>query len=519
MSLAFQYIYPFLKRLFSWQAHLLAFVMGAIATLALPPVEWWFALIPAFCMFYLLVDAVPFKTAFGRGWWFGLGHFTTGLYWITFSLGVELEKFFWLIPFALLGLPAIVALYTGFFAGIFSRLNLLPVPKWAAFAVLWAVVEYGRGILFTGFPWNLICYSWMPVPEVLQLTSLIGAYGLSLLTVMFVTLPILLMHQFRKTTFAIAGAFLLVFFWGHCRLKDADNKYVPNITLRLVQPCIEQKLKMDPLKRAENFLTHLQLSRLPAKQPITHIIWPEAAVSSFLEQSPERRQILAALIPAEGAVILGAPRFERQVDGTPLLWNGLLAVNAQGEVEAAYSKSHLVPFGEYVPLRWLFPSFVKKVTAGSIDFSAGKGLQTLQIDHLPPFSSLVCYEGIFPGQVVAKEGRRPEWLLNLTNDAWFGTTSGPYQHLAITRLRAIEEGLPLVRVANNGISAVIDPYGRVLRSLPLNRQGVLDIQLPVALAEPTLYARFGNFIFFIMLGVIALAVLASTRYKTLTSNY
>jgi apolipoprotein N-acyltransferase len=229
---------------------------------------------------------------------------------------------------------------------------------------------------------------------------------------------------------------------------------------------------------------------------VKDVIWGENAATFFVEEQPVYRDAMARAIPPGGLLITGAPR---RSPGPPLrIWNSVVAVDARGAVVGHYDKSHLVPFGEYVPLREFLP--IDKVAYGAVDYSAGDGPRTLELGALPPVSVLICYEAIFPGAVVDR-AHRPAWLLNLTNDAWYGVTAGPHQHLAIARLRAVEEGLPLVRAANTGISAVFDSYGRELGRIGLARQGVLDFRLPPPLAEPTPYARYGDRIFAIILTV------------------
>jgi len=233
--------------------------------------------------------------------------------------------------------------------------------------------------------------------------------------------------------------------------------------------------------------------------PPTHVIWAETAVPFFLANDPVRRAFLARAVPPGGLLIVGAPRTTPAPQEPFRVWNSLEAIDGTGRIVGTYDKVHLVPFGEYVPLRVLLP--FNKLTAGRTDFSAGDGRATLALAGLPPTSPLICYEVIFPG-AVARRDDRPQWLLNLTNDGWFGRSSGPYQHLAAARLRTIEEGLPLVRVANGGVSAVIDAHGRTLARLGLGEAGVVDAPLPVALAPPP-YARFGDLLVLAVGGVAA----------------
>jgi apolipoprotein N-acyltransferase len=237
---------------------------------------------------------------------------------------------------------------------------------------------------------------------------------------------------------------------------------------------------------------------------VTAILWPEAAAPPFLERDGGARKALGNAAPPDGYVIAGTVRTDPAPQPPVHVWNSLVAIDHEGTIRGSYDKSHLVPFGEYVPLRGILP--MQKITAGAIDFSAGPGPRTMTLPGLPPFSPLICYEAIFPDAVIDPSDR-PAWLLNVTNDAWYGFTSGPFQHLAIARVRAIEEGLPLVRVANNGISAVFDPYGRVIGRLDLDVVGVIDESLPKAL-PPTIYARFHDVSFFIamLLIVVGLAL-------------
>ena len=278
-------------------------------------------------------------------------------------------------------------------------------------------------------------------------------------------------------------------FAGWTRLQDAPRDTVPGAMLRLVQGNIAQDGKWDPDQREANLRSLLALSQAPGA--VTHILWAETAATYFLDQQPGALARLAAIVPAGGALLTGAPRADVDANGDiARIWNSIRVIGAGGAVTATYDKAHLVPFGEYVPARGILGTVgLATIVPGSLDYSAGPGPRTLAIPGLPPVSPLICYEAIFPGGVVAP-GARPAWLLNATNDGWYGRSAGPYQHFEMARLRAVEQGLPLVRVANTGISAVIDPFGRVTGRLALGQAGVLDAPLPVA-APATVYARFG----------------------------
>jgi apolipoprotein N-acyltransferase len=355
----------------------------------------------------------------------------------------------------------------------------------------------------------------------MQVTAVTGLYGLSLLTVAFAAMPASLVEPGRDSgpggrgrwigTAAAALLFMLAWTGGAMRLSGAGDDTVPGVRLRLVQPNIPQDLKWDPQRLEGNFRVALELSRAPASTAVTHVIWPETAVPFVLAAEPARVAALAAVTPPGGLLVTGAIRAVRLADASVRAWNSLQAVDAEGRIVATYDKFHLVPFGEYVPFRGLLS--IAKITPGNLDFTPGPGLVTLDLPGLPPVSPLICYEIIFPDEV-ALRAPRPAWLLNLTNDAWFGISSGPYQHFAAARFRAVEEGLPVVRAANNGISAVVDPYGRVVARLGLGATGVVDSDLPGALVAPP-YARWGGRVpGLLMLVFVVMALLLGRGRRT-----
>jgi apolipoprotein N-acyltransferase len=248
----------------------------------------------------------------------------------------------------------------------------------------------------------------------------------------------------------------------------------------------------------------VNLSTAASHRPIAAVIWPEAATPFLLERDTTVRREIAAVVPERGYLITGALRASPPPGPVVRIWNSIEALNADGDVVASYDKSHLVPFGEYLPFRDILP--FKKITAGAVDLSAGPGPRTIALRGLPPFAAAICYEVIFPGAIV-DEQERPDWILNLTNDAWYGRSSGPFQHLASARTRTVEEGLPMVRVANNGISAVIDATGRVRARINLDTIGYADVALP-APREPTPYSRAGDWalVALLLLGALPVAL-------------
>ena len=480
---------------------IIAAALGATGSLAFAPLFVVPTLAVAFTgLFWLLEGAAsaprPGRARVWIGWWFGVGHFVPGLYWISLSLLTDPERFAWLVPFAVLGVPAGLAIFTAAaaYAAGFARGD--GVSRAIALAAWWSILEFARGHVLTGFPWNLAGYAWADAPALLQPAAFVGAYGMSFWTVAVAVLPALWLdaRQTRRLRAGAAAFFLavpaLVFAFGWARLeRTPDPGAVADVRLRIVQPRIDQKLKWREEERAANLATHVALSREAGWEGITHLVWSETATAYYLANDEHARARVAQAIPPGGVLLVGSVRVERTPGQGLKAWNSFHALDERGEILATYDKHHLVPFGEYVPLRGVLP--VEKITPGTVGFSSGPGVVTLRAPGLPAFSPLICYEAIFPG-AVARDDDRPGFLLNLTNDAWFGESSGPHQHFAAARVRAVEEGLPLVRVANTGISAVIDAHGRVVGRLELGTRGILDASLPAALPSPTPFARWGS---------------------------
>ena len=485
-----------------WRRSLWALVFGAVSALAMPPFGLPILLIPAFTAMIWMIGRVGVRGAAFAGWWFGVGHFAVGLYWVANAFFVDAAVYGWLAPFAVIGLAAGLAIYpAAAFAAARSISRRLDLEIWAqalTIAVMWTVAEWLRGQLFTGFPWNLVGTVWVVSDAMMQSAAWVGVYGLSLLTVAAASLPAAFTAGtgWRPAGLALSGIVLFCLLWagGTSRLADADVGAVADVRLRLVQPNIPQHLKWKSDLRIGHVRRQLEMSRQPTdmeKAP-THVIWAETAVPFNLSSDRPLQQVLGGAAPAGGALITGAPRAEGKPGAGQKLWNSIHALSPQGDIVATYDKQHLVPFGEYVPFRSILK--FSKLTAGRLDFSPGESSRLMELPGLPAAAALICYEIIFSDEILGARGRsdeRPSWLLNLTNDAWFGESAGPHQHLAATRMRAVEQGLPVVRVANTGISAVIDPHGRVLASLPLGQAGVLDSELPQALPD-TAYARYGE---------------------------
>lgn len=495
-----------LRALTGWPRVLTALALGGVSALALPPFHLfpvlWIAL-P--CLIWLLegidTGTRPFFRALFVGFWFGFGQYFVGLHWIIEPMLVDPARTAWMIPFAWPGLSAILTVFTAFVCAAQSggKFGTDIIPRVLAFAGLWTLFEMLRGTLFTGFPWNLTGYIWaghaagLPV---LQTSAALGIFGLGAVTVLAAAIPAVLgardMPLVRRGVIALAVAlFLPGLLWvgGSLRISGSDGAVVEDVRLRVVQANIAQRDKWRPELRRQHLEKYIALSRSPAATMPTHVIWPETAVPFLLANDVAARTAVARAVPPGGALITGSVR-SAFVGGQRALFNALLVIDDKADVLSVYDKAHLVPFGEYVPFRDILP--VDKVVPGQGDFTPGAGPQNLAVDGLPAFSALICYEAIFSG-AVTPDLQRPAWLLNLTNDAWFGSFAGPRQHFAIATTRAVEEGLPMVRAANTGISAIVDPFGRVQARLGSNIEGIIDADLPAAL-DPTLFSRWGNLI-------------------------
>ena len=466
----------------------------------------------------VMVSTSPWQ-AFKCGYLFGFGHFFAGLYWIGNSLAVEPAVPDW-AGYIMVGLLAsCLAIFIGIVGSAVRYLHRRHSVKThllnivVTFVVLWVATEWLRSVIFTGFPWNLSGYIFGFSDVLLQSSAIWGIHGLGLIVVFLCFVPFLALEKKYLIVSPLCGFAVIgvLYAYGADRLPD-EIEYVDDVNLRVVQANIEQQDKWTYEKWASNFINYMNMSEGDSKNGVTHVIWPETAVIYSLSEEPMRRQLLSKILNEGGNVLTGFPRRQR-ADGKTTIYNSMVAVNDRGEIAGIYDKSHLVPFGEYIPAffrNMLVPFGLDQLFTGGQDFTPGVGLRTLNIKGLPPVGVLICYEVIFPGQVV-DDKNRPDWLLNLTNDAWYGDSTGPHQHLLQTRIRALEEGLPLVRSAGTGISAVVDPYGRILDQLPLMKRGVINSKLPTKLKFNTHYSRYREWTFMLIIAILVTANIISVR--------
>lgn len=470
---------------------------------ALPPYNIWPALWIGFPLFYFtLFSTDSSRSAFSMGWLFGFGYFVLGLSWTANALLVDGSTYSWVIPFAIAGLPALLAIFTGIASFLCRRLtDMKTMPGFLAFCGFISMAEWTRGHIFTGFPWNLYGYGWSGVSPMTQVASLFGAYGLTLLTILWGALPGFLIVRKASpryivfTLFIFYGSLAAFALWGKERLEANPTQYDRQLTLRIVQPSIPQSLKWNEEKAVENFQRIASLSKSDGFEndpgSTVLVIWPETAVTQAFMDAPDAQNELEDILTQYSSrvyLVAGLLRWEDRRGKTDY-FNSIAVYDQKLNRIATYDKSHLVPFGEYIPFSKWLPA--NPLVAGD-GFAAGEGPAELGVPQgkAPAirFSPMICYEVIFPGAVI-KKGSRPSFILNVTNDGWYGDSAGPRQHVEIARFRAIEEGLPLSRAANNGISAVIDSYGRYVWKSKLMEETASNIGLPQPASAPTLYSK------------------------------
>ncbi|MEZ5852093.1 MAG: apolipoprotein N-acyltransferase [Hyphomicrobiaceae bacterium] len=514
-----------LAALSPWQRHLLAVIAGALSTLAMAPFHAFPILMLTLPVLVLLIDdATAFRhaatgaglrrRAFLAGWMFTFGYHLVGLFWIGEAFLVEAEKFAALMPFAVTAMPAGLALFGGLATATAASFWRPGFGRIVALALTLSAAEWLRGHVLTGFPWNILGYALTYPGPALQTAGLVGIYGLTLLTPLLMCLPAFIVLEAgpdvpRKRVWgaavvaAVGPQIVLMGIGMAVAWATPQLPVTKSVRVRIVQPSIIQRDKWRPEHQSRIFQAHLDLSQRTAKgekddaRSVDLIVWPEAAMPFLPLRSPAALAAIGRMLPQGSVLATGALRMEGgPAPGTRRVFNSLLLLGAGGRLLAAYDKIHLVPFGEYLPFQTTLESIgLEQLVQMRGGFASGPAPRPLiALAGLPAFAPLICYEAIFPASLV--QGReRPAVLLNVTNDGWFGNTTGPRQHLHQARVRAAEEGLPLIRAANNGISAIIDANGRIVASLGMDAVGTVDGTVPPP-RRPTPYAMLGDSLFF-----------------------
>ncbi|MDX2202041.1 MAG: apolipoprotein N-acyltransferase [Hyphomicrobiaceae bacterium] len=548
LTLAVPLLRAMVSELDGWRRRALAFAAGGASVLAMAPFFAFPVLWLTLPILVWLIEAEPVQTpeedlagpgarwlwlrhpawrGAEAGWWFGFGYFFAGLIWIGEAFLVEVNVFSALLPVTVSGLPALLALFWGVAAGIAALPKVSTGTRVLVLAVTLPLAEYLRGHIFTGFPWNVIGYALTHPLPLAQSAAFVGIYGLSIAAVLIFGLPLVMAagaaegRKGRALRLAALATglvpLLLLLGLGQWRLSGPPEAPLAGVRVRIVQPSILQSEKWRPEHQERIFEEHMALSVTAPSGArddlagITHVIWPEAAMPFLPLDYPVVTERIGRMLTASSVLIAGGLRAEYAGEGPARrrssVFNSILVFAHGGTLAGVYDKIHLVPGGEYIPFRPL----LEAIGLGSIarmrgGFDAGPSPRPLlALPGLPPIGPLVCYEAIFPA-VVVQGTQRPGVLVNLTNDGWFGNSTGPRQHFHQARIRAVEEGLPLLRSANNGISAAFDAYGRLLGSLDMNVKGTLDVDLTPALSPPP-YARYGDFAFFAGIGGMVLLLL------------
>ncbi len=509
--------------LWGWRRALVAFAIGALAVLTQAPFDFFAAGFISFPILVWLLDGATvqrpasFKKrlapAFSIGWWFGFGYFLAGLWWIGNALLVEADSFAWALPIAVLGIPAVLAFFYAFATALAWLMWTNNLTRIVSLAFAFGLAEWLRTFLFTGFPWNPIGFAVMPIPLLMQSVTVTGMVGINVLAVFVFSTPALLAAG-RNLRVGLTAALVLVVAhvaFGFVRLNAPDTAPTKPLNVRIVQPDIDLSEKWDDSVRDRVFATTMELSGRPPEaghHMPELILWPETAVPFLFTDRPDALAAIGDMLKPGQMLMAGAVRAEEGSGNQgPRYYNSVVAINDRGEIVDAVDKVHLVPFGEYLPFSGLLAYFgVEQLVAGPMNFVAGSQRHGLELPKGIMALPFICYEIIF-SNIVAVDATSPTVIVNVTNDAWFGETPGPYQHFRQAQVRSVENGMPVLRAANTGISGVIDPHGRIVDGLAMNARGILDVELAVSepIRNPLLHPGKIGFAILLLFGAIAVA--------------
>ncbi len=493
-------------------------ICGILTSLSFAPVFFIPSLVCVGCFAYIISIQTCYKDAFWSGYIYGFGYFLSGLYWVAIGVSVYWEQFWWAVPIALFGLPIFFGQFFGLI-GIISYYFSKRVLYTNSFTSIWLLSELLRGVLYTGFPWNLIGYSFAFSDVMLQTTSIFGIYGLSVLTVFsFASIHYILSKEYKKFAFillfAITPLWYSAYQYGYNKLSD-NPVSLGDIKIRIAQPSIQQTDKWSMDRFWDNLYQHLELSisDISSFKPDI-IVWPESAVVLRPTYVDVYNALQSLTIASHATLITGgitdnASNPQRSRDR---IYASIYAMDPKGHIIFDYHKSHLVPFGEYVPFSE-YISYMNKFTPGDQEYSPGVPGFIVHLDQYNiKIRPLLCYESIFPDEVLMSN-KKADIILNLTNDAWYGISSGPYQHFYMARVRAVESALPLIRATNNGVSGIIDPYGRILQRTILNDVICLDGVIPNKPETESYYSKYRNKYLYIYIGLSLILSLFCGRKK------
>ena len=502
-----------------WRRFLLLLVAGAVAALSVPPFYGLPALFVAMPIWVWALDGAErlggwrrlFGPAFTIGFAFGLGYFTVAFHWLGAAFFVDGGIMLVIMPFAIVALAALIALFWGLASALAHLLWSGGAWRIVSLATFLTMAEWARGHFFSGFPFDLLGYALAANDEMAQFAAVIGVYGLTALAALLSMTPALIWPADQRSMtrrlvpfFVSLAVIVGQIGFGHYRLATTTVTARTDMRMRIVQPMVLDHADWSVAKPAEIITKLIDLSQGktgpddPGLATVTQLVWPESSLPFFLSDYPDALARMAHMLPKDGLLLTGAPREQFDPSATAgaataadrPAFNALIAVSAQGEIVQSYDKSHLVPFGEYLPFPQLFAAIgLKQFVPGAEGWQAGDGRRLMTLPHTPPFLALICYEAIFSGDLGPDVGNA-QFILNITNDAWFDGSVGLAQHADHVRLRAVEEGLPLIRVANSGLTEVIDPLGRVTQHLPPEQEGVLDV-VPANRLQGTVFSRLG----------------------------